>query len=94
MKVQTNNHWRDLIYHHELTPEEKEDLFLDPSDDSLYLRYRGEVYALSEFMRINPSVTPSPLNEWHGMLSDTFFTGILIRLDDEGERCQVGVYRT
>jgi len=52
-------------------------------DSGLFFRYRGNVYDIGEFMRCESK--DSPLASWHGYSSDSMFSGVLIRLVDNGE---------
>lgn len=88
----TNGHERELLYFSELTDEER-DKFDD--DDSLlenvhdYVRYKGEVYCTDEFL-----VVPNVMREhgWDGIITDTFFSGILVKFTDDGEAVIMGRY--
>lgn len=86
----TNNVPRNCISWHELTPAEQHEFeYLETAaeqDYASFFRYRGNVYDFGEFLRIDP---PS---YWDGYLSDSFFSGILIRLVDDGDRVVVGMF--
>jgi hypothetical protein len=51
-------------------------------DCATFFRYRGAVYDVAEFMRAPDSLA---LLGWHGYASDSYFSGTLIRLIDNGE---------
>ena len=93
MKITTNNVPRDILDSAELTPAEREEFdylnwpALDEGTDSAsFFRYKGQAYDLAEFTRLE--ATP----EWHGGKADSFFSGIVIRLVEDGERVVVGWY--
>jgi hypothetical protein len=100
LTIITNNVPRPLVYGFELTEKERAefDYYKDAEelDCSMFVRYLGEVYALDQFTRhgSNWCRLPefSPLNEWHGHHNDSFFSGILIRLSDDGETCVMGCF--
>lgn len=91
MQVITNNHNRPIIYFFELPEniqEERKDDYEGIEDSSFFL-YKGYYYDLNDFMRNNEN-TPFG-NEWHGYLGESYFSAILIKLDDTGESVKVGM---
>jgi hypothetical protein len=92
----TNNVPRFIIEPYELTANERKDFdyldwqALETGDDSAsFFRYRGEVYDLGEFMRVEYM---DALAAWHGYQSDSFFSGIVVRYCDDHESIVVGRY--
>ena len=99
LKITTNNVPRDIIESHQLTEKERKEFdYLDweaierGEDSAYFVRYRGELYSLSDFVRIVPrsgNVGPmgltypvddaSELSKWDGILTDSFFSGIVLR---------------
>ncbi len=67
LKVVTNNHVRTLEY---AVPEWTD-------EEVLSFTYKGERYFLDEFTRIDERSLLFP--NWDGYLSDSFFSGIVIR---------------
>jgi len=50
---------------------------IDRGEDSAsFVRYRGWLYDVGEFVRVDDLY-------WHGIATDTFFSGVLIRLVDD-----------
>jgi len=109
MQITTNNKPRELIYGFNLTEQEYQDFdYLGEygSDDmqmAQFLRYKGEVYYLGDFVRIEKPSEPhipfghclidelDPLIKWDGILTETFFSGIVIKwADDNYETVIVG----
>jgi hypothetical protein len=92
LTIRTNNAPRDLLCWHDLTTRERAefDYIDDPeSCGNQFFRYRGCVYDSSEFM----SVSNMPFRgKWDGYHSDSYFSGILIRLVDDCERVICGTY--
>ena len=95
--VITNNVPRDIVDAWELSADERSefDYFdwkkVESGDESAsFVRYKGELLDLGEFMVWdNPS---SPLGDWHGFRSDTFFSGTLVRYVEDFDRIIVGRY--
>ena len=90
MTVVTNHVPRPLLDSAELTPSEREKFdYLDwpaldeGTDSATFFRYRGEVYDLAEFM-----VGGEP--GWDGSMADSFFSGLLVKIVDDGESVIVG----
>lgn len=97
MKIVCNNCPRDVLSGYELTDKEKSEFeYLDSIDDGSFFRYKGQVYDLSEFMRITPSIAPHcqrpGWEKFDGYSSDSFFSGLLVRYVDDFERVIVGTY--
>ena len=99
--VITNNAHRDVIYGYELTAEEREQFdyiaWDEPDNDSdvhNFFRYKGELYDLEEFQPTTQLHSPETkeLREWSGYMSDTFFSGMVIRYVENFERVVVGRY--
>lgn len=96
--IKTNNHWREFAYRDDVPDDVLASQFDwtnkaheehgDYSDG--FLQYKGHWYHLDDFMRF--SSPGHPFTEWHGYSSDTFFSGVLIRLSDDGERYQIATY--
>ena len=53
-------------------------------EDESFVTYKGFTYALSDFMRVNAS-PDSPMSAWHGVAADSYFSGVLINLCDDGD---------
>lgn len=90
MEIKTNNQERNLIYGYELSAKERAEFdCIAPEDFDAhnFVRYRGRVYDVSEFMRCGES-----LAGWHGYASDSYFSGVVIRLSPDGERAVMGTY--
>lgn len=113
--IKTNNVPRDIINAHELTEKERSEFdwidwgAIERGEDSAeFVRYRGELYPLSDFVRIVPRSNctgfqhgvdeDSILRHWDGIRTDSFFSGIVLKYakDDcerfDSERVIVGLY--
>lgn len=84
LKIVTNNQERPLLYWDELTTKEKAEFdYLDTEDkqqEAQFFRYRGWIYSLDGFMRCEAK----ELSKWHGYASDSYFSGVLIKLSEDG----------
>lgn len=92
MQIITNNNPRDIIRGYELTAKERAEFdYLAPDDLDMagFIRYRGEVHPLADFVRIVPRARAvgfehgadddSPLLSWFGIMTDSYFSGLVIR---------------
>lgn len=101
LKITTNNVPRPLVDDFELSASERADFdYLnwegidEGIDSATFFRYKGQLYDLSNFMRISHSADPGTPNEfkgWDGYSADTAFSGILVKIVDE-ESVIVGWY--
>jgi len=104
MHIKTNNQSRPVIYGCELSDKEKSEFdYYSPEelDSREFFRYKNSVYDFSAFMSIDKQTKSNAqsngLSEWDGYMSDSCFSGIVIRYDrSEGypdyERVIVGTY--
>lgn len=95
---------REIIYGFELSKKEKTEFdWMDNEEimDAQFFRFRGQLYALAEIMAVHNSVhnpnTPEWMKEFDGYMSDSFFSGILIKFGsndfpDETECVRVYTY--
>ena len=97
VKVITNNHQRPVLDAYELTPAEREEFdYLDwdaierGEASGSFIRYQGQTYDLGEFQTTSGMPEFSPLTRWHGYMSDTFFSGVLVRYSDDFDYVTVG----
>lgn len=106
MQIITNNQPRNLISWYDLTEKERADFDYIEDGEFNGFRYKGNIYDLGEFVRILPRSQQSNGNydsfahtcdggdamlEWSGVQSDTFFSGVLVKLVDD-ESVIVGRY--
>ena len=101
MRVVTDHKPRDVIDAGELTARERAEFdYLDwPAidagrDSASFFRYRGQVYDLGCFERGNPvageTSLPRSLTRWDGVAPDSYFSGTVVRIVENGERVIVG----
>lgn len=95
MKITTNSVPRDVIYGFEMTDAQRAEFdYLDDINSASFFAYKGQIYDLGEFMRIDSDREPclSPLAGWDGYSCDSFFSGTVVRYVDNRERVIVGTY--
>lgn len=94
MAIATNNHWRPFAYRHDVPADVLADQFSYHDDDVSdgYFNYRGYWYHLDQFMRFNYPGPPKAWKGWQASHPDSFFSGILIRLSEDGDEYQVATY--
>ena len=96
IEVRTNNHARNIIYWWNLSDKERAELDYvkeDAQDFWQGFRYKGDVYDLDEFTSLSAMGYPESLKkDWHGIRSETFFSGIVVRCTDGDESVIVGSY--
>lgn len=98
MDIITNNHWREPISWYDLTDDERSDFdyIEDPHENGHYrfIRYRGATYDLYEFMQIDDTMRlhHPDFAGWHGYVSDSYFSGVVIQWDSDYEFLRIGTY--
>jgi hypothetical protein len=86
----TNNQSRCIIYGFQLTAKESKEFdYIDAEELDMhsFFRYRGNVYDLSEAMRTSKDLE---LLGWNGVYTDSYFSGTVIKLDDDCETLVCG----
>lgn len=94
--ITTNNQERPIIEAYELTNREREEYsYLDwpaikrGEDSASFIRYRGQLYDLREFVGTGDMFSPSV---WDGYRSDSFYSGIVVRWVYPYDCVVVGTY--
>jgi hypothetical protein len=90
MTIKTNNVPRAIVDAYELNETEREQFdylnwsAIDQGEDSAsFLRFKGELYDLGEFSTTYGMPEYSPLRAWDGYLSDSYFSGVLVRYTED-----------
>lgn len=97
MEIITNNQWRNFLYGYEIPETVLHSDFDYLSEDDAtdgFIKYRGNYYHLSEFTML-PKTKPIPGEchcDWHGYSSDSAFSGVLVRISDDGEQYQIATF--
>ena len=96
LTVKTNNVRRDLISAFELNGAEysklrKEFDWMEDQDFdyAMFFNYRGQVYALADFLRTEGDLLAQG---WQGVLNQTYFSGLLVKIVDSCQSVVVGRY--
>ncbi len=92
LTIKTNRQWRQFAYRDEVPQEVLDDQFdyQDPEETfDNFFEYRGIWYHLDQFMRLAPG---SDMGDWDGAAGDSYFSGVLIKVSDDGEEYQIGTY--
>ena len=94
--IKTDNKWRNLIYGYELPVKWRKEFDWIKNDEEYentnFAKYRGWVYNIDEFMSIPRGVGAGfpEFHAWDGYMSDTAFSGVLIKLSSDGEQYKIG----
>ena len=85
LEIITNNQPRPLLTPADLTESELAEFDYEYSGD--FVRYKGEVYDLGEFM-----MTGSELSEdgWVGIYTETFFSALLVKFAENSDEVVMG----
>lgn len=92
MNIICNNVSRPILRADELSDKDRKEFeYIEDWNnfDLEFFRYKGNLYDLHDIPSISPGM-PLDLYEWDGILTDTFFSGILIKCLDESDRIIVG----
>jgi len=102
LKIVTDNKWKHFKYGHEVPRKIRTadfDWLTDDKgvSDDLFIHYRRRWYHLSEFMCSTKKAVPTrldersidPLAEWDGVMNDTFFSGVAIKVSSDGESYKI-----
>ena len=97
LKITTNNVPRDILHPWDLTDKECAWFdyhdFTDENLDATFVRYRGVTYDLSDgFIATGGDIVNPDFKGWDGYMSDSFFSGIVIRYTDDYEQVVMGTY--
>jgi hypothetical protein len=92
--VKTDNKWKELKSGDDIPDKiwEKEFDYLKEFEraSNRFFKYRKVWYDTGEFMRVDNMPNDNPLSKWHGYYSDSFFSGVVIKLDFSDDRYIVG----
>ena len=81
MKIVSNYSRRPIIYFNELTTKERKQFdWCDEDNAGVFFRYRGNTYALSEFVTIE---NKKDWRNWDAVAGDTYFSGTLVKICED-----------
>ena len=91
--IKTNNQQRDLLYLEDFTEKEQQVIrseydWMEPDIECNFgfFKYRGNIYHLQDFLRAPDSFK----KDWDGYISETYFSGVVIKLADDNDHVVVG----
>lgn len=97
-RIRSNYNPRPIIDPVELSESERAEFdYLDwpaidaGTDSASFVRYLGTLYSLDQFERVEVGGDLAKAG-WSGFHADSAFTGVLIRLSDDGETAVMGRY--
>jgi len=93
MQVKTNNQPRDIVYGFELSDtilSEFDYLNDDERANAEFVKYKGQWYHLGDLETPHGMPKDSPLKQWDGFVSDTFFSAVVFKFTDDFERVICG----
>lgn len=85
----TNNQPRDILYGFQLPKKYRKEFdYLTDEEyaDQAFFIYKKQAYALIDFLRSDS------YKDWDGACSDSFFSGVLIKIVNDGDSVIVGRY--
>lgn len=98
LTIITNNVPRWIIDGWELTPKEREEFdyikwsdIESGNDSRQFFRYKGQLYDLNDMMSTS-GLDTFRIHGWDGYISDTFFSGILVKYVYDFEQVICGRY--
>ena len=93
LRIITNHHPRPLLSWYELDEEQQAwvrgehtwlwDNEVATWDSESFIVYKGWIYPLSDFMRIDEKSAGCPFRDWDGYAGDSYFSGTLVKLVDD-----------
>lgn len=96
LTIRTNNVPRDIIYYNDLTKFEQQEVIDNYGTSGCNswsgFRFKGFLYNLDDFT--TTAYTSGDLKDWQAVYCESAFSGVLIKLVDNGERVVVGMYFT
>lgn len=60
-------------------------------EEEVCFKYKGNIYYLSEFMRIDKNALEW-MQEFSGYTGDSYFSGVIIKLSEDGETVKAYTY--
>jgi hypothetical protein len=96
-RLYSDMQWRDFVDRWDVPSDVLADTFdyQNPEEaTSGFFHYNGCWYHLDQFMRFGfPGESkPDWAGTWDGYSSDSFFSGVVIKLSDDGEQYKIGTY--
>lgn len=94
MKIKTDNKWKNFKYANEVPRSVLKNQFDYLDQDEAFdgfILYKKTWYHIGDFMRFGyPG--KEEFRGYHGYVSDSFFSGVMIKISDDGEQYQIATY--
>ena len=87
LQVVSNYHERNFLYSYDIPDSVLAyyDWLSNEEKSDNWMKYKNEYYHISDFMRYDDEY-------WNGIVSDTYSSGIFIRISDDCETYQIAYY--
>ena len=96
MRIISNFQDRDILFSYEVPPSVLDNEFdyhsPENRENALFFVYKKQYYCLDQFMRTEDKRLKD--KGWDGYHSDSYFSGILVRLDLENDKVKVATYNS
>ena len=89
--IKTNNYFRTMLYENEIPKKVLDDYHHLINDDKGYgwIKYKGRYYHITDFMRIQNN---EDMKNWDAYISDSYFSGIVIKILGDNDLYKIGTY--
>lgn len=86
--IKTDHKWKEFKHSWDVPQRILESQFdyLDNPEDASFIHYRNTWYELGQFVRQNS------FPDWDGVHNDSFFSGVLVKLSEDGEQYMIASY--
>ena len=94
--IKSDRKWRPFVYRHEVPIEilSSEFDYQDPENEFTgFFKYKGTWYHLDQFTSTDGYKGVIPV-QWNGIKNETFSSGVLIEISEDGEQYRVAYYYT
>ena len=99
VEIITDHKWKNFRYGYEVPAKirlEDYDWLEDEEKFDKWIKYRDRYYHLSEFMNLHNKIhcvnPPEFMDGYDGYISDSFFSGVLIKISEDGEQYKIATY--
>ena len=92
--IKSDKKWHNFVYGMDLPKKWRKEFNWVKSDEEYsgmnFIKYRGWVHSLDEFSHIGNRVGYGEFRDWDGIVSDSYFSGVVIKVSSDGERYKIG----
>lgn len=95
MKYKTDNKWREMVCFLSLPMKAQAAFsYLEGEEhlDERFVKYKGCWYDVMDTMRLPEERLGSYFPGWHSYQADSYFSGVIFKLNREGDRVKLGTY--